>query len=184
MKELLRCLFLTRDQRFVLEEPLDELPPGEYIRRTHIPAPGPVLPLGILALSFAWYAVFVGLILLSLRGRPLVDTWGPAGILALNAAARGGLKIRERIAMQADWPTPVGRQRGPVRIASGCAGLAFGFTAGWWIVSKAPAIAPGYMLVGAGTLAVTEAVRNVMLIGGRREIRHFKLEEHQVWLKA
>jgi len=138
----LRTLYITRCDAFVISEEGDDLPPGTYLRREYVGAPGVVLFLYFAIISVVWYAVLLALVAWARGAAPLWGVWGSTLILALCATIRLSLKARERAGELAKWEESVGRQSTAGRLLAVGVGIALGALSGTVLRLSLPSLVP------------------------------------------
>lgn len=182
MSQLSRLLYLIHQEHVVSQEPIDQCPPGKFLRVTVIPTPGPRALVLIILVLFVVYGACFALATWQLGGRPWSDPVLPTVLVTLNGAARACFKIRERRAALVKWHEPVGREIRWVRIAFGLAGLLIAGSAGMLLSHRLPGLPTiEAKLLAAAGLGVLEGVRNVVRIGGRyTEQPNLRVEDFQV----
>lgn len=178
LRSIFKPLWLLREEVFIAPPGLD-IEAGEYARLTVIPAPGFFLPPVLFVASTIVYAAAFWSAAWSFAGGGSGGVLLPAGLLGANAAVRGSMKYRERVAALAEWDTPVARERWAVRVAMGAAGLGAGTGAGMLLIEGVPglaaAIVPSLLV---GLLGIAECARNVTRLRGTWLVHDFDLSEH------
>jgi hypothetical protein len=181
---MLNWLFLKRVENLHGQHE-DDNEKVHYVRSTWIPAPGVILPFFLLVLSIVGYGVFLGFGVYFLGGSIGSTFLGAVVLLGVNATIRSCLKYRERVALQAEWDQPVGREVAWVRALSICIGILLAGAAGY-ILCLDPDLLAKFVtpLIPMVALAIMEGARNGVQIGGRwKEDQSFDIAEFQTTMK-
>lgn len=153
--------------------------PGSAFKLVAIPVP----TFSMLAIGFVFNTVIMALFLCAaafkLSPGDYAAAIGPTLVFGLHATLRMAWKLRERVAMQADWPVPIARQKQWFLALAAFLGLLVGsMTAYWFLNSLSTPVEKPTILTACIVVGAVEMIRNSIRIGGKIEIPDFSLDNY------
>ncbi len=157
--------------------------PGPAIKLVALALPSPKSLLIGFVSNTAIIGLFCASIVYKLSPGDYTAAVGPTLIFGLHSTTRMAWKMRERVAIEADWPVPIARQKPAFLAFAACLGLLVGAgTMFWFLLSlstpmEKPTIMTASMITGA-----VEMIRNSIRIGGKSHFADFNIDDYTHYL--